>query len=423
MTRLMNLTLIPLFIVFPLITLAATDTGPEATPTIEPIAEEMRALVDAGQFAGTATVVWQGNELVDRTSFGKRDLETGAAMKADTIVRIYSMSKPVTAVAMMVLYDQGKWQPDDPITKYLPELSDLKVFKELDANGRPVLEPMATMPTMEQLLTHTAGFSYGFTNDWVDQQYDLTDLFESATNAEFVDKISRIPLAYQPGTQWRYSIAVDLQGAIVERLSGMKLRDFMKQNIFDPLEMKDTDFYVPLEKMPRLATLYVWKNNRLQPANETEHLVPLNNQQYFSSGGAGIFSTADDYARLGRMLLGQGQLEGKRILSADAANLMMSNHLSPALLNKGFGIGVQEIRPGYQFGYNGIAVTDPAAAEVALGQGSYLWDGYATNWFWIDRENKIVFVGIVQRVVDPNGPPVQSLSQALIRDYFFPVEE
>lgn len=423
MTRLMNLTLIPLFIVFPLITLAATDTGPETTPTIEPLAEEMRALVDAGQFAGTATVVWQGNELVDRTSFGERDLETGAAMKADTIVRIYSMSKPVTAVAMMVLYDRGKWQPDDPITKYLPELSDLKVFKELDANGQPVLEPMATIPTMEQLLTHTAGFSYGFTNDWVDQQYDLTDLFESATNAEFVDKISRIPLAYQPGTQWRYSIAVDLQGAIIERLSGMKLRDFMKQNIFDPLEMKDTDFYVPLEKMPRLATLYVWKNNTLQPANETEHLVPLNNPQYFSSGGAGIFSTAGDYARLGRMLLGQGQLEGKHILSADAANLMMSNHLSPALLNKGFGIGVQEIRPGYQFGYNGIAVTDPAAADVALGKGSYLWDGYATNWFWIDRENKIVFVGIVQRVVDANGPPVQSLSQALIRDYFFPVEE
>jgi CubicO group peptidase (beta-lactamase class C family) len=421
MTRLTHLTLISLFVVLASCTFATTGTGTE--PTIEPLAEKMEALVDAGQFAGTATVVWQGNKLVDRTAFGKRDLDTGAAMKPDTIVRIYSMSKPVTAVAMMVLYDQGKWQPEDPITKFLPELSGLTVFKEVDADGEPRLEPLSKAPTVEQLLTHTAGFSYGFTTDWVDQQYDTNDLFGSASNEEFVAKVARIPLAFQPGAQWRYSIAMDLQGAIIERLSGMSLRDFMKQYIFDPLGMKDTDFYVPMEKMERLGKLYVWNGEALQLANEEEYLLPLNNPQLFSSGGAGLFSTADDYARLGRMLLGKGQLEGERIISADAANLMMSNHLSSELVSGGYGIGIQRIRPGYQYGYNGVVVTDPEAANVDLGRGTYLWDGYASNWFWVDPENNIVFVGIVQRVVGEDGPPVQPLSQSVIRDYFFPSEE
>jgi CubicO group peptidase (beta-lactamase class C family) len=421
MTRLTHLTLISLFIVLPYSAFAATDTAID--PAIEPLAEQMEALVEAGQFAGTATVVWQGSQLVDRTAYGKRDLDTGAAMKPDTIVRIYSMSKPVTAVAMMVLYDQGKWQPDDPITKYLPELSDLTVFNGIDADGEPVLKPLSKAPTVEQLLTHTAGFSYGFTPDWVDQHYDLNDLFGSASNEEFVAKVARIPLAFQPGTHWRYSIAMDLQGAIIERLSGMTFRDFMKQNIFDPLGMKDTDFYVPQEKMERLGKLYVWNGEALKLANEAEHLVPLNNPQLFSSGGAGLFSTADDYARLGRMLLGQGQLEGERIISEDAANLMMSNHLPTEIVNGGYGIGIQHIRPGYQYGYNGVVVTDPELANVDLGRGTYLWDGYASNWFWVDPENNIVFVGIVQRVVGEDGPPVQPLSQSVIRDYFFPAEE
>jgi len=421
MTRLMYFTLISLFIFLPWGVLSANSIAEE--PSIEPLADRMGALVDSGQFAGVATVVWKGNELVDRTALGKRDLDTGALMLPDTIVRIYSMSKPVTAVAMMVLYDQGKWQPSDPITKYLPELSDLTVFKELTSDGEPVLEPLSESPTFEQLLTHTAGFSYGFTPDWVDQYYDPADLFGSANNEDFVAKVAQIPLAFQPGSHWRYSIAMDLQGAIIERLSGMSLRDFMKKNIFDPLGMNDTDFYVPQEKMERLGKLYVWSGEALDLANEAEHLLPLNNPQLFSSGGAGLFSTADDYARLGRMLLGQGQLEGERIISEDAANLMMSNHLSTEILNGGYGIGIQHIRPGYQYGYNGVVVTDPELANVDLGRGTYLWDGYASNWFWVDPENNIVFVGIVQRVVGEDGPPVQPLSQSVIRDYFFPAEE
>jgi CubicO group peptidase (beta-lactamase class C family) len=395
----------------------------QAQPRIERLEREMKTLVDAGQFSGMATVVWKDGRLVDRTGIGKRDLATGAPMRADTIVRIFSMTKPVTAVAMMILHDQGKWRPEDPISKYLPELADVKLFKGLDAAGQPILEAPATQPTMQQLMTYTAGFSYGFDQGWLDEQYRQAKLFNAASGDEFVARVARLPLAYQPGTKWVYSISVDLQGAIIERLSGMKLPEFMQKHIFDPLGMKDTGFFLPPEKAGRLATLYAWRDNALQPVDAASLPLVLNDQQRFVSAGGGLFSTADDYARFGRMLLGGGKLDGKRIISKAAARMMMSNHLPPDLLNGNFGIGYQRIRPGYQFGYDGVVVTDPAAAKVALGKGSYLWDGYASNWFWVDPEHDIVFVGIVQRVAALGGPPVQPISQQAIRDQFFPAGE
>jgi CubicO group peptidase (beta-lactamase class C family) len=392
---------------------------PAAAQRIARVDAAMRQLVESGQLAGVATEVWKDGKLADRNGIGKRDLASGAPMTPDTIVRAFSMTKPVTAVAMMVLYDQGKWKPDDPIAKFLPELASVRVFNGLDAAGKPILEAPVSPPTMAQLLTHMAGFKYDFEDGWVADQYKAAELWKSTSSDDFVARIARIPLAHQPGTRWNYSISMDLEGVIVERLSGMTLPEFMKRHIFDPLKMKDTGFSVPTDQLSRLATLYQWRDGRLQTGASPFATGP-DTRPAFASGGGGLFSTARDYARFGRMLLGLGALDGTRIISTASARMMMSNHLPPAIAAGGFGIGMQQIRPGYEYGYNGVVVTDPTAAGVALGRGSYLWDGYASTWFWVDPEHRIVFVGMVQRASAPGVPLLQPISQAAIRDTFFP---
>lgn len=393
---------------------------PAAQPSVPQVDAVLHKMVDDGQLAGVASEMWKDGALVHRSAYGKSDLETGAPMAADTIVRAYSMTKPVTAVAMMILHDQGKWRPEDPVAKYLPELAGLKVFRGLDKDGKPILTAPASPPTMAHLMTHMAGFQYDMGGGYIDDLYREADLFHAADNRDFVARVARLPLAYDPGTRWQYSIAMDLQGAIIERLSGMSLRDFMKRHIFDPLGMADTDFVVPKGKLLRLATVYEWKDGK--PVKVTSH--PLGNDPTampgFASGGGGLFSTAPDYARFARMLLGKGALNGRRIISEEAAATIMSPHLPPEILQGRYGIGLQQMRPGYEYGYNGAVVTDSKAAKVALGKGSYLWDGLASTWFWVDPEYDIAFVGMVQRIAAEGGPPLQPASQAAVKAAFFP---
>ncbi len=391
-----------------------------AQPRVAQVDAVLNKMVDDGQLAGVATEIWKDGALVGRSAYGKRDLKSGAPMTDDTIVRAYSMTKPVTAVAMMILHEQGKWKPEDPVAKYLPELANLKVYKGLDANGQPILATPASQPTMAQLMSHMAGFQYDMGRGGIDDLYRAADLWTAKDNRDFVARVASLPLRYDPGTGWEYSIAMDLQGAIIERLSGMKLRDFMKRHIFDPLGMGDTDFYVPQEKFARLATVYEWKDGK--PAEVTSHLLGNDPTAMpgFASGGGGLYSTAGDYARFARMLLGKGALDGKRVISEEAAAAIMSPKLPPEILKGSYGIGLQQMRPGYEYGYNGVVVTDPQAAKVALGHGSYLWDGLASTWFWVDPEHQIVFVGMVQRVAAEGGPPLQPASQAAVKTAFFP---
>lgn len=380
----------------------------------------MKDLMAKGEFAGIATEVWANGRLVDRSSIGSRDLATKSPMAPDTIVRAFSMTKPITGVALMILHDRGLWDFDDPVSRYLPELAAPKVFRGLDAEGRAILEPARAEPTMGQLVSHTAGYSYGFDPGWVDDQYRAADLWSALSSKDFVDRVARIPLAFQPGTRWHYGVSMDLEGVIVERLTGLTLAEFMKRNIFDPLGMVDTGFYVPSDKLARVATVYEAVGGKLAPAR---HLI-LNNdpgrRSGFASGGGGLYTTADDYMKFGRMLLGRGELGGRRILSEAAAATMMSARLSPEILTGGYGVGVQWIRPGYDFGVNGIVVTDPLRAGVRLGVGSYLWDGLASTWFWVDPEHRIVVVGIVQRVGGPDVPRIQSISQKAVAETYYP---
>jgi CubicO group peptidase (beta-lactamase class C family) len=370
------------------------------------------------QLAGYVTVLLKDGKPVATNVKGYADIAARRPLTKENIFRIFSMTKPVTGVALMILHDRGKWKFSDPIAKFLPELASLRVYRSVDAAGNLVSEPAGVQPTMGQLVTHSAGFLYGFGATPVDQAYQkhisLLPTMDDAST--YLAALAKIPLAYEPGTQWQYSISMDLEGIIIARLSGKSLQAFMKAEIFNPLGMVDTDFVVPLEKRDRFVTLYDMQGGKLTPIASGPFAGTYAETPVMASGGGGLVSTASDYARFASMLLNGGSLNGRRILSKRATKTMMTSHLPPALVTGGYGIGIQQIRPGYEFGINGAVVTDPAKAKVAMGKGSYLWDGAAGTWFWVDPANKVVFVGMIQRLAGPGGPNVQYASQRAVAD-------
>ena len=363
------------------------------------------------QLAGCVTLVAHKGVVVHRSVQGLKDIASGEALDHDTIFRIYSMTKPVTAVAMMLLYDQGLWSPDDAVADHLPECADVKVLADdgsLVAPERP--------PSLLDLLTHTMGLGYGFDpNDPVDAAYLAAGVWTQPNLAKMSAAVASCPLAFQPGTRWRYSMSMDVQGAIIEKLSGQSLPDFMRERIFKPLGMVDTDFYVPPEKMSRLATLYRMSKTKGLTAvdqpmmNRDPSRIPA-----IAGGGGGLFSTAADYGRFAQMLLNRGSLEGVTILESASVDLMTANHISDEIMAGGYGVGLQQIRPGYGQGFNGSVFCDPAAAGSQVGKGTYQWDGAAGTWFWVDPVNQLAFVGLIQRMEGTQS--FQSITQALVAE-------
>jgi CubicO group peptidase (beta-lactamase class C family) len=375
----------------------------------------MQQVIDDGQLAGMSLLVARHGQVVHAAELGKRDLVSGAPMTRDSIVRAYSMTKPVTGVAMMMLYEEGRWSPSDPITRFIPQFAGLKVYAGLDAEGRPRYEAPRHVPTLGELMSHTAGFAYGLSaSNPVDVMYQKAQPLQAASASEMIDRIAKLPLAYQPGTQWQYSASVDIQGYIVEKLSGMTLAQFMQQRIFGPLGMKDTAFAVPADKLARLATIYTMGADGKLAA--LPRAPDVSQVPGFASGGGGLYSTANDYLRFAQMLANQGQLDGVRLLAPRTIALMRSNHLAPELTRGGFGIGLQQLRPGFGFGYDVAVFEDPYLAGSVIGKGSYLWDGAAGTWFWVDPENDVVVVGMIQRMSGGPGayPRVQETARPLV---------
>lgn len=394
-----------------------TEGSPEAvglsSAGLARIDQALADIIAAKELPGAVTLVARHGKIIHRSAQGLKNLASGEALSHDTIFAIFSMTKPVTAAAMMVLYDQGRWSPDDPIAKHLPTLAGLK-----GPNGAG----LDHAPTMLELMTHTAGFGYGIgpgPHDPTDAAYIAAGVWQAEDLADMVRRIAAVPLAYQPGTRWRYSLSMDIQGAVIEALSGQSLPDFMRSEIFAPLGMVDTDFYVPASKRPRLATLYHMYG--VTELTVLDH--PLFNRDGLAipklpSGGGGLYSTVSDYARFAQMLLNKGELGGVRIVAPSSIELMTANHLSDVLINGGFVAGVHCIRPGYGYGFNGAVFTDPAMAGSSVGRGTYQWDGAASTWFWIDPENQILYVGMVQRMLQEGMPPLQAMTQALISEAF-----
>jgi CubicO group peptidase (beta-lactamase class C family) len=406
------------------IALVAFDAHAKPSTTQETAEQSIAAALDPdvakGQLAGYATILMKDGKPVATNVKGYADIATSRPLAKDSIFRIFSMTKPVTGAALMILHDRGKWKFSDPIAKFLPELANLRVYRSVDAAGNLVSVPAGVQPTMGQLVTHTAGFIYGFGPTPVDREYQKHIPLLPTTNdaSSYLAALAKIPLAYEPGTQWQYSISMDLEGIIIARLSGKSLQAFMKTEIFGPLGMVDTDFVVPPEKRDRFVTLYDMQAGKLTPITSGPFAGSYAETPVMASGGGGLVSTASDYARFASMLLNGGTLNGRRILSKRATKMMMTSHLPPALVAGGYGIGIQQIRPGYEFGVNGAVVTDPAKAKVALGKGSYSWDGAAGTWFWVDPANKIVFVGMIQRLMGPGGPNMQDTSQRAVAESF-----
>lgn len=376
----------------------------------------VQAQVDAGVIAGAVTLAARRGKVAHTRLMGVKDLESGAPPALDTMFRIYSMTKPVTAVAMMIMYDEGRWSPDDPVAAHLPEWAGVQVFDGVDADGAVKLAAPDHPPTLRELLTHTIGLGYGGDPDHpVDRLYQAADIWRAGGLEEFSRRVASLPLHFQPGTKWLYGLSMDIQGALIERLSGQSLADFMQDRIFGPLGMVDTAFHIAPAKRHRLATLY--------RASESRGLVPMTHSilplfeapPKLASGGGGLISTAPDYARFAQMLLDGGEFDGRRIVSAGALKLMMTNHLSDELIDGGFGIGKQQIRPGFGYGFNGVVFTDPAAAGVPVGTGTYHWDGAAGTWFWVDPAHDILYVGLIQ-LMSPTSPPLQAITQTLMAE-------
>jgi len=401
---------------------AQSTVLPEAKPEtlgfsverLKRLDDAMQGLVDSKQLPGIVTLVARHGKVVHQKVFGQQDLASAKPMQKDAIFRIYSMTKPITGVAMMMLFEEGKWKTSDPISKYIPEFANLKVYAG-ESEGRMKLEAPAHAPTVGELMSHTAGFTYGlFGNTAVDKLYQESNPLGASSFKEFIDKVGKLPLVYQPGEGWIYSISVDIQGYLVERLSGKPFADFLRDRIFTPLGMKDTAFFVPADKLPRLATVYAGdsKGSGLTPVPNDPNVSKL---PALPSGGGGLYSTAADYLRFAQMLLDGGELNGVRILSPSSVDLMRSNHLPERLMTGKYGIDLYYMQPGLGFGYDFAVFEDPIKIGSTAGKGTYLWAGAAGTWFWIDPTNDLVFVGMVQRMkTAPGMPNVEDLTRALI---------
>jgi CubicO group peptidase (beta-lactamase class C family) len=391
------------------------DTVGFSAERLENLHALIQGEVDRKELAGAVTILARHGKVVDYRTYGMKDMATGAAMTKDTIFRDYSMTKPVTGVAMMMLYEQGKWLPMDPIARYIPEFAHLKVFNGVESDGKPILADADHAPTMRELMTHSAGFLYGFGNSKVDVLYKEAKPLQAPNLQEMIDRLSKLPLAYQPGTQWQYSMSMDVEGYIVEKLSGQSLPQFMHDRIFAPLGMKDAGFYVPEDKRPRFATNYRNENGKLV-STQAEGGAPKDyaEEPSLASGGGGLVSTAEDYYRFAQMLANGGELNGVRILAPETVKLMTSNHLPQELMTGRFGGGMHVMRPGFGYGYNCAVITDPGEANLPDGKGTFFWDGAAGTWFWVDPTNDIVFVGMIQRMTSPDNHRLLYRSHAAV---------
>ena len=383
----------------------ADSTTPQSPrPTFSPAAiaainKQMHGLVDDKHAApGIVTMIVQRGKTLDLDAYGFADAEKKTPMRADSVMAIASMTKPLTGAAMMILYEQGKWSLDDPVAKFVPAFKDLKVMGD---DGK--LVPPSHAPTMRELMSHSAGFTYGFFgNSEVDKLYQKANVLDANTSLETaVGKIARLPLKHQPGSKWEYSVSVDIQGYIIEKLSGQPYDAFVREHIVKPLKLKDTDFAVFGAARERMAfphmpakgggwTVALPPNGRAEFAKKVPGLP---------SPGGGAYSTAQDYARFCQMLLNGGTIDGVRVLKPETVRLMHTN-----MLPKGLHVAIlNNDLAGTGFGLDFAVVEDAARSHEPVPTGTFYWSGIYGTYFWIDPANDLVVVGMIQRAWSPTG--------------------
>ena len=357
---------------------------------LDAVAADIQARIDANKLSGAVVMIAQDGEIQMTQSLGYQNVEDQVPMRDDTIFRIFSMTKPITGTALMMLYDEGKFTLDDAVEKHLPELAGMEVFVSQNDDGSWVTEPADHPMTVRELMSHTGGLLYTppLSQGPIANAYFQAGIMNTPnyTLAESIPALGDIPLDYQPGTQWVYSISVDVQGYLIEKLSGKTFDVFLQERLFDPLGMVDTGFYVKSDNASRLSRQYnPGQNGTLTRTDNGSFLNPPK----FLSGGGGLTSTAADYMKFAQMHLNGGELNGKRILSEEAVQLMRNNQLPDAVPNIG------QPYPGNVFGLDFAIVSDSAAYQGAP-VGTHWWWGIAGSWFWIDPVENVVFIGMIQ---------------------------
>lgn len=367
------------------------------------ITEITQSYVDEGKLAGVITMVARRGRIVHFEAVGNKGVDDKRPLAKDDLFRIYSMTKPITAVAAMQLYEQGGFHLSDPVSKYVPELKGLQVLN--DDGG---LEPVEREMTMQQLLTHTTGLSYGFDpqNDPVDKAYVGATLWASKDLDDFAARLAELPLKFHPGDKWHYSVAVDVTGLVVQRISGQSFDEYLAEHIFTPLQMVDTSFSVPEDKMDRFLP-----NHFINPETGALTTIPagpggaMSDYQNVTlfSGGGGLVSTTMDYMRFAEAMRNGGELDGQRILSPKTVSYMAQNHLPASISSGGNGEQPTLGSPlrGFGFGLGFGLVTDPAAGGVMGSAGEFNWGGAAGTVFWIDPVEEITVVGMIQLMGSP----------------------
>jgi len=375
---------------------ASLDVSGFAKDKLAAIPPMLQGMVDAGNLSGFVTLIWRHGKIAQVNTLGWRNIEQKAPMQRDTIFRIASMTKPITSVAILQLVEEGRIKLDDPITKWAPEFANMKVLK----NAEGPLDEVYDSPrdiTFDDLLTHRAGLAYGFTSVGpiaYAHQRALGDVLNSdMTPDAWMAALGGLPLSYPPGERFHYSHATDVLGYLVGRIDGKPFRQSLIDRIFKPLEMEDTDFYFPLDKRDRMATVYrIGKTGAIEPVPFKLYDTP----PAFTGGGGGLTSTVDDYLKFIRMLMGKGEVDGVRLLKPETVELMLTNRLTPAQreitfmglpfwLGQGFGLG--------------LSIVDDAEKQAWMGataNGAFSWPGAFGTWWRGDPANDMIIIYMIQ---------------------------
>ncbi len=374
---------------------ASVGFSPERLDRLD---DAMRAEIDAGHYAGISVTIARHGKLVKFGSYGYQSLESRSPLRDDAIFRIASMTKPIIAVAMMTLYEEGRWQLDDPVTKFIPEFADMQVLKDDE------LVPLDRPMTMRHLMASCAGFAFGApvgsTNLELDEMYAAAGLF-SGTNEDMVEKMAKLPLEAQPGTLFRYGLQQEFQGVILQRLTGQALDTFLERRIFGPLGMKDTGFGVAPQDRDRIAPRYALDESLELGLAPDQSPFPVlagtaaGEKPRYLLSIAGLYSTAQDYLRFAQLLANGGGLEDVRILAPTSVALMTSN-----LLPEGVPMRFEQPFAGVGYGMGVGIVLDPARADFnggGIGAGTCYWGGVHGTWFWVDPTHDVIVVGMVQQ--------------------------
>jgi CubicO group peptidase (beta-lactamase class C family) len=365
------------------------------------------ALVRDNKLAGATTLVMRRGQVAHLGCSGLADMARGTAMAPDSILRIYSMTKPLTSVAIMMLYEEGRFQLDDPITRFLPCFRDMRVFTG-GSRGSHESVPAERDITFRDLLTHTSGLTYGFMQaTMVDAMYRDRDVdFQTSdrTLGEVVDTAASLPLLTQPGQAWNYSIATDVLGHLVAIISGQDFGDYLRQRVIAPLGMVDTGFHVPAEKLPRFAACYRRGEDGRPALVDDPRDSRFGRSGRIASGGGGLVSTVGDYARFCRFLLNKGELDGVRLLGRKTVELMMSNHLRGDMAAMGQARFSESTYEGIGFGLGFSVMLDPARAQILGTPGECAWGGAASTAFWVDPAEEMAVILLTQLIPSSTYP-------------------